>query len=460
MLNRLRNLFGRRSYQAAGGGRRGESMHTMPAPLSSVAVARGPIAMRAKYAVGSNPLAAAGVQAWQTQAIGAGIVPASRHPDKSIREALTARFSAWVDVADDEGRTDWFGIQASLFRSMVTAGEGLALMLNTPEGLRLRVLDPEQLDTSHSATLTSGRIVQGVEFDNAGHRVAYWIFDHPLGLDFGIHRQRQRIPAEDVIHVFRQDWPGQVRGLSWFAPVLVRLTDLDSWRDGQLVRQKVAAFMTGFITSMDGSGSQMEGQQKGSTITGAMTPGEMIYLDPGQDIKFSHPAQIGQDVIDFASITEREVATGLGLPAHAFGDVTKANYSSLKQATTAWKARCEAIQWHCFIPQVCVPVWRRWATLEVLSGRIQTTVELAMPVKHTTPRFADLEPVKTVTAEIMELEAGLTTRRALLAARGEDVEQVDADLKEEQDRAKALGLTFGKPQPANENEPPATAEAA
>nr|CAD6606427.1 phage portal protein [Rhizobium sp. Khangiran2] len=105
-----------------------------------------------------------------------------------------------------------------------------------------------------------------------------------------------------------------------------------------------------------------------------------------------------------------------------------------------------------------MPVWRRWATLEVLSGRVATTVAEAMPVKHTTPRWPSLEPVKDVTAETMELAAGLTTRRALLAARGEDVEAVDADLAEEQGRAKSLGLVFGKA--ANDNEPPAAAEAA
>lgn len=446
-----------RSYQGAAGGRRGQSIQGMAAPLSAAAVARGPLATRARYAVANNPLAAAGVASWVTQAIGAGIVPASRHVDKATRETLNAHFGAWVDVADDEGRTDWFGIQAALFRSMVIAGEGLALMLNTEEGLRIRVLDPEQLDASYSATLSNGnRIVQGVEFDPAGRRVGYWLFDHPVGLEFTVQRQRRRFPAEDIIHTFRQDWPGQVRGLSWFAPVLVRLSDLDGWRDAQLMRQRVSAAFAGFITSADGAGSPMEGTQTGNTLVGGLEPGTLKYLAPGEDIRFSEPAQIGGDVVDFASITEREIAAGLGLPAHAFGDVTRANYSSLKQATTAFRARVESVQWHTFIPQVCVPVWRRWATLEVLSGRVATTVDEAMPVKHTTPRWPSLEPVKDVTAEAMELAAGLTTRRALLAARGEDVEAVDAELAEEQARAKTLGLVFSNT-PANDSDPAAEA---
>ena len=36
-----------------------------------------------------------------------------------------------------------------------------------------------------------------------------------------------RVPAEDILHVFEPLVPGQVRGISRFAPVLLRLRDLD-----------------------------------------------------------------------------------------------------------------------------------------------------------------------------------------------------------------------------------------
>ncbi|MGV8939806.1 MAG: phage portal protein [Allorhizobium sp.] len=459
MFKRIRELLsGTRNYQAAGGGRRGSSIQGMPAPLSSASAARGTLAARARFAVANDPLAAAGVTAIVTQTIGSGIVATSRHADKATREALNAAHAAWVDVADDEGRTDWFGLQANLYRSMVIAGEGLAPMLNTDDGLRIRVLDPEQLDASYSATLASGRIVQGIEFDASGRRVAYHIFDQPIGLDFTMHRTRLRIAAEDVIHVFRQDWPGQVRGLSAFAPALTRLSDLTGWRDAQLMRQRVSAAFAGFVVNPDGTAAPLEGEQTGSTILGGLEPGTIQYLEPGQDIRFSDPAQIGADVVDFASTAERECAIALGLPAHAFGDVSKANYSSLKSANVAWKARTEAAQWHVFIPQVCVPVWRRFATLAVLSGRVSTTVAEAMPVKHVCPAWPSLEPVKDSTANVQNLAAGLTTRRQLLGEMGEDIEEVDRILAEDQARAKSLGLVFGTlPQPANDNQPAAAA---
>lgn len=463
MIKRILNLFtGTRSYQAAQGGRRGSSLKTMHSPLSSAHTARGTLAARARYIVANNPLGAAAVQAWQAQAIGTGIKPTSLHADPAIRAALSSLFSAWTDVSDDEGRTDWYGQQTSLLKSMIVAGEGLALMLNTTDGLRIRILDPEQLDASHSAQLADGaRVVQGVEFDASGKRVAYHIFNQPAGLEFTFQRQRQRIIAEDVIHVFRQDWPGQVRGISWFAPALVRIADLDGWRDAQLVRQRMAAMLAGFITSADGSASPMDGAQDGATVLGGLEPGLLQYLAPGEDIRFSDPATIGAEVIQFASIAERECAIALGLPAHAFGDVGNANYSSLKSANTAWKARVESVQWSVFIHQVCLPVWRRFAALAVLSGAVSTTVDAALPVKHVCPAWPSLEPVKDSTAAAMDLAAGLTTRRQLLAEKGEDIEEIDRILAEDNARAKALGLSFStSTMPANDNEPPAATSAA
>lgn len=451
--------FRTRSYDGAAGGRRWRGQPSMPAPQVAAQIARRTLADRARYAVSNNPLGAAGVNAWVAQAIGAGILASSLHPDISTRDALTASFAEWVDDADADARTDWFGIQQALFRSCFIAGEGLAVMISNEDRLRIRVLDPEQLDASHTTVLDGGHIMQGVEFDASGARVAYHVLDHAPGLDLGIQRHRRRIDARDVLHVFRADWPGQVRGVSHLSASLLRMSDLDSWRDAMLTKLRVAAMMAGFVTPGDGSGGPLDGERQGDSLVGGLTPGQLTFLDPGQSVTFTSPPGIGTEVISFAAIAEREVAIGMGLPAHALGDVGAANYSSLKSANTAWKARVEAMQWSTFIPQVCVPVWRRFATLQVLGGRVQSTVEAAMAVKHICPTWPSLEPVKDITAETMQLESGLTSRRALISSRGEDYDHVMREIAADTAFEKSLGLAFATPQPANSNEPPASAAA-
>ncbi len=463
MLSKLRNWLSgsTRSYDGAAGGRRWRGQQRMNAPVSATNAARGTLAARSRYMVSNNPLAAAAVQAWQAQAIGAGIKPSSQHADPDTREAIGARFSAWTDECDIERRTDWYGQQHALCRSMIIAGEGLAIMINTDDGLRIRVLDPEQLDSSKSANLTGGAyIIQGVEFNANGERVAYHLLTQPPGLQMALQRESRRVPAEDVIHLFRQDWPGQVRGTPWMAPALLRLADVDGWVDAMLMKLKTASLHAGFVTSTDGSGSPYEGDQDGTTITGGMEPGAIRFLDPGQDIRFSDAASVGNEAIQFSAVCERHIAASMGLPAHAFGDVTAANYSSLKSANTAWRAKVEALQWSVLVYQMCLPVWRRFTTTEVLAGRIETTIDAAMPVKHICPTFPSLEPVKDATAAIMKLRAGLTTRREIIEGEGHEIEDVDRDLAEEAARASELGLVFPALTGANDNQPEAAEDAA
>lgn len=438
--------------------RRSRSERTINAPIAATLTSRYALAARGRGAVVNNPLAQAAVTAWVAQAVGAGIKPTSLHTDAAVRSALNARFAAWVDTADADGRTDWYGIQAALFRSMVVTGEGLAVLVNTAAGLRVRVLDPEQLDASYYALLDNGhRVVAGVEFDGAGLRVGYHLLDQPPGLELALQRNRRRVLADDVIHVFRQDWPGQVRGVSYFGPALERLQDLDEWRQAQLAQQKVSALLAGFVTSPDGTGEPFSGEKDGDTLVGGLAPGQLSYLSPGQDVRFTQPPTIAAGSNEFASTLEREVACALGLPAHVFGDVTRANYSSLKTAQTAWRARVEAIQWGCFIPLVCLPVWRRFVTLEVLSGRVESTVDAALPVKHVTPSWPTLEALKEINASVEALRAGLATRRGILDALGEDVEEIDAIQAADEARAKQLGLVFPALTAANSNTPAAAA---
>lgn len=447
---KIRSLFRglTRSYDGAGGGRRWRGQPEMPATLSAMHTARGPLARRARYLAANNALAASGVEAWVSALVGTGIKPQSSHADPDIRAALNLAFEAWTDDADADGLTDFYGFQALMVRRMVVDGEAFALLVNTHTGFCIRLIDAEQVDPSLNRDLPGGgRIVQGIEFDAAGRRVAYHVLPERPGMPFAVVQQPVRIAAEHVMHLFKPETPGQVRGVSWFAPVLLRLADLDQWRDAQLVRQKVAAMLAGFVTSTDGSGSPFDGEadQRGNLI-GGLEPGTLKFLDPGQDVRFSDPAKVGAEVIDFARITEREIAVGLGLPASVLtGDLSAVNYSSIRAGLVEWRRRIEAIQHGVIAFQALRPIWRRWAATEVLSGRVTTTLEAAMPVKFITPKQQWVDPAKDVQAELDAIAGGLMSRREAVTSRGVDIEALDAEIAADNARAGSLGLTFTTP---------------
>lgn len=449
LLDRIRTLFrfSKRSYDGAGGGRRWRGHPGMPANLSAMHAARGPLAKRTRYLVANNPLAASGVEAWVSALAGTGIKPQSGHTDDATRGEFNLAFEGWTDEADADGLTDFYGQQAVMVRRMVVDGEAFALLIVTPEGLRIRLIDAEQVDPTLNRDLPEGgRIVQGIEFDADNQRVAYHILPERPGMPFAsLPINARRVPAEDVIHLFRVETPGQVRGISWFAPVMLRLSDLDQWRDAQLVRQKVAAMLAGFVISADVGGAPVDGEQQGSNLVGGLEPGTLKFLDPGQDVKFSTPANIGPEVITFAKITEREIAVGLGLPASIFtGDLSDVNYSSIRAGLVEWRRRVEAIQHHVIAFQFLRPVWRRWSALEVLAGRIKATVEASLSAKFIAPKQQWVNPADDVDAELSAIAGGLMSRREAVTSRGVDIETLDAEIAADKKRADDLGLTFSQ----------------
>ena len=57
-----------------------------------------------------------------------------------------------------------------------------------------------------------------------------------------------RVPASEVLHIYRPIDAGQIRGLPHVAPAMVRLFLLDQYDDAELDRKKTAAMFAGFIT--------------------------------------------------------------------------------------------------------------------------------------------------------------------------------------------------------------------
>lgn len=468
MLNAIANIGPRlkaaamafRSYDGAGGGRRWRGAGEMPLQLAAMTQARGPIGRRARYLVGNNPLAASAVNGWIANAVGTGIKPQSAHPDPAIRSALNAAFERWSDMADADGLHDHYGQQALALRRVVVDGDvfgAMSLDGATGNPLRVRMLDAEQIDPTLSRDLGGGaQIVSGVEFDASGRRVGYHAFRDRPGQNFvgATSFATVRLPAENTMHVFDAVTPGQARGLSWFAPVLLRLHDYDGATDAQLMRQKTAALFTGFVVDPNGQPGPFapgEPSGDGSAIDAGLEPGTMKILSAGQDVRFSDPAAIGAEAIDYLKITAREIAAGLGIPAEIMtGDLSGVNFSSIRAGIIEFRRKVEAVQYNILVFRFCKPIWERFVLTAVLSGEIDgrgfaKNPQAFMAVKWITPRREWVDPLKDSRAEIEAINAGTMSRREAVASRGWDIEQLDAEIAADHERAKRLGLQFGLP---------------
>ena len=466
MLAALRNLFApaRRSIEAGGGGRRWKDAPIVRNGAREIAVSASTVAMRAQQFVMNDPNGSRIVNALETNIVGTGIMPRSQHPGETIRTRLNENFLTWTDEADAERGGDFYAMQAALFRDMVVQGEGLAIFDVDPAtgAPTLRRLHPEQLDRSKTVYRDDRAIIiNGVEFDAFGRIVAYHIrpvrwgqgeqlagaFDGPL-----------RVPASDVIHIFRRLFPGQVRGLSWFAPVLLTGKELSDLLDAMLVRAKVAALFVGSITDPDGTAGGFEGTQTDSKLDTTVEPGAIRVEQNGSRLDWSDPPDAG-DTPGHAAFTLRRIAAGMNVPYElATGDYSQVNYSSARAALLEFRRFCETIQHHVLVFGLCRPVWRAFVRWQPLVGAIPALDYFDNPrlfeaVKWLPPKWQWVDPQKDAAAAISEMNAGLRSRAEIVAERGYDVETIDREIAADREREARLGLVFGPTPPAAQQEP-------
>lgn len=423
-----------RSFDGATGSRRGKGMGMFGRTGTETAAAGPMLRSRARYLAANHPWIANAVANWVGALIGSGPMPNPVHLDKDVRAALSALWAMLCERADADGRTDLNGLMADVARALVVDGESFVLCIETPEGPTYRHLPAELVDESYTRDLAGGGYaVSGVEFGASGRRVAYHILPAKPTDTFAAYRAPIRVPAESVLHVMKPLGPGQVRGVSWRAPVILSASDFDQLCDALLMGAKVAAMHAGFLTDLNGTaGEPYDGTESGGIMESGMEPGTLKRLPSGVDVKFNSPAQ-ASDLGPFLRLNLRQLAAGLGLPTHLLdGDLSDANYSSLRAGLLPFRQRVEAIQYHTLVPQLLAPIWRQVTTWAVLAGEIDApdfeTNPLAYRAEWLMPKALQVDPLKDVQATVAEIDAGLTSRRKAVAERGWALEDIDAEI--------------------------------
>lgn len=437
-----------RRFDGAAGGRRWSASPSFGRTGPETLAASAPIRSRARYFLANNPWASNGVSALVSGLVGFGIKRASQHPDAGNRASIGAAFGTWAKRADAESRTDLFGIQAASVRAMIVDGEAFLHLETRANGLRLRLLPAEMVDESDTRDLPNGGyVVAGIEFNAAGQRVAYHVLKARPTEVFASTYGTIRVPAEDMLHLMHPLGAGQVRGVSWLAPVLLRLSELDQLEDALAVGVKTAAMFAGLLVDQNGTGEPFDASDESGILTRGLEPGVLQRLPSGFDIRFSTPQQ-AQQTAEFVSHQIRAIAAGLGVPAHLVsGDLREANYGSLRAGMVAFRQKLEGIQFGTIIPQLCGPIWERAVSAMILRGDLpaadfEAAAALWLDAEHYPPPMPWIDPAKDVAAIRDALEAGLMSRRQAVAERGFDIETLDSEIAADRERETRLQLNF------------------
>ena len=426
----------RRGYEGAKIGRLSGGWMTPPTDANAeIAIAHVRLRDRARDLVRNNPYASKAVRTHASSIIGTGIIPTPKTPTKEQDAAISDLWNDFSDRCDIEGRTNFYGIQNLMVRSMVESGECLLQFVNRPSNfglkipLQLRVLEADHFDrTRDREIIGGGYILQGIEYDPNGLRVAYWLFPrHPGSYRHGVMMKSVRVPAEDIVHLYDRTRPEQNRGVTWFSSVMMRMHDMDDYDLSELIRKKMESTFTAFITGapkQDTFGDEKD--PNGRTIE-AVEPGQITYLEPGEDVKFGAPASVS-GYAEYADLHLHAIAAGLGLTYELLtGDLSKVNYSSIRAGLIEYRRWVEYMQNLVIIPCLCRPVWDRFLATTQASGMFGND---RIRLQWTPPQFESVDPVKDITAEILAVRNGLMSPQTAIARQGYDPDVVMTQFSE------------------------------
>lgn len=434
---RAANSFDTQSkYDAAKRGRRLENWS--PTGTSINAENEGALSIlrrRSRHLIQNTGMGKRAKQVLKNNIVRGGIRPNVLTENDDFEDAI--RRWARSPRCDKDGVTSLYGIQSLVVGTRMESGSALVIRHRLPfeRGripLALEVREPDWIDTDYTTKLANDNVViQGVEFNSRGQRVAYHMYrEHPgsLNVTFGNY-DRRRIPAEDVAYVFDRWRPGQVHGVPDLAPVMVKMRDLGELDDAQLVKQKVAACFTAFVESSNRSTMPGEEQTNGDFHT-RVEPGMIQYLDPGEEITFGQPPQV-EGYRDFATIQKMEVAAGLGIPYEIFaGDYSQVSFISGRMGSLEFDRRIDHDHATIYEPQLLFRIGEWLAE----AGELMGMTDGSDIIGWTAPKREMIDPQKETEASIRAIRGGLSSRPAEIRKRGRDPEEVDTEIASDNDK--------------------------
>lgn len=404
----------------------------------------------------------------------------SEEYDRDANRAFEDAWAKWGEHADVSG-LPWDEVETLAINTLARRGELLYRLLpgSGPMGFQIQMLDPTLLDVTLNRAWGGNRIRMGKEIDDAGKPVAYWLQvakqgDAPAGyVTVGRH---VRVPASEIVHRYVVEEVGQLRGIPWLTVGARRLWLLHDFEESAAVASSNAAKQIGFFVSPDGNAppgfadtivsSVLDAAKAAGkvltpdeikTITAAaekfqtLAPGTWDTIPQGYDVRFNQSQwpNVNADTYTKGHVRAWSAARGISYVS-AGNDLEAVNYSSAqvgilgerehhKKTQTRLKKWLHAPVLHAAAPYLALAA----------QGLRPSLVDAYRAAATWQPRrWAPLDPNKTANANETNLRLDLTSRRRIVLERGEDPDELFAEIAEEKKRFGAIAPSNGNAAPA------------
>jgi lambda family phage portal protein len=395
--------------------------------------------------------------------------------DDEVNSVIAAAWNDWAECASFDKRFSFAALEQTAIRSLGRDGEALFRVVRGTEvnkyGFALQPIDPALLDVRYTQSLGNGRaVVMGVEYEGV-QVVAYHIWNqHTDDLARMGTRERERIPADEIIHVYDDDYGQLARGLPWLTPSIQTLARLHEYLDAHLTACQVAASAPLVMTSQESIESQNyddvavtnRTNSDGTTSFDSSTPAPSINLTYSQILEL--PANKKLEALNLGYPQQGlEVAVKTYLQSIAAGwmvsyasltsDGSKESYSTVRFSSIAEREHWAQVQ-RFFSDQFHKKVFRAWLECAFLTNAVelQGQPEDYQRVEFLTSGWRSIDPSKDLKAYQAGIAQGHFTHEQVAAELGTDWKANIIQLAQEQEFARKHGIALPTVNEAGPNE--------
>ena len=435
-----------RSYDAGDNGRRNLNWNVVNGTAEQTdSMQRDAIRARARDLERNSDVAEAIINAYERNVVGRGfklqakILNKDGKEDEELNKEIEELFKEWQKPknCDLTAQQSFKELCTMAVRRMKVDGAIIFIKSYTTDGIvpfKLQAKEVDELDTNLNwrNEKNNNRIVGGIELDTNNKPIAYHFKEYtPDGYYTG---KTIRVKADRVIYLYKKSRPSQIREMSLLSRTIGRVRDINEFVEAVSVKERVTACLSAFITKVDpGSSTIGRGRVQRDTKSGyeqrTLTPGMIMELQPGEDVKAVNPSNTGSSAKDFITSQLRLAGAGQGLSYEAISrDMSQVNYSSARQGLLEDQKTYKEIQ-DFLIDHFLSEVYEEFLNAAILNKNISIKDFYKNKRKYLKHNWIPagwgwIDPLKEVKANQSAIESNIDTLARVCAERGEDWREV------------------------------------
>lgn len=374
----------------------------------------------------------------------------ARRPDGTIDERdssrIEAEFKRWgrKENCDIAARSCFKDIVRLALNHVFIDGEVFIRQLQRvgPYRYQLQLIDPVAVPADLNKDLANGNKVRlGIEVNAFNKPVAYYVSKQNIADPLIYHEEQryERVPAEEMLHLFIPAQIGQFRGFPHFASASKRLHHLDKYEEAAVIAARVGAAKMGWWTSPQGDAGGLAELQPDGTFSADAEPGHFDVAPQGYQLNSWDPQYPHEQYPFFVKQMLRSIASGWGISYTSLAsDLESVNFSSARVGMATERDLWIAMQ-EWLIEELLHPVFSAWLLNTLSFTQFLAPLPLSKFDKFNAASFQGrrwtfLDPLKDTQANVEQIRAKIKSRAEVIRERGAVPEEVWAEIDKESAR--------------------------